>query len=71
LNACSAPKKSILPVIEAVKSVGLNITQIDSHLRETELDNVKPLAITSITMKIIRVYDFGSKAKQELGNKSI
>ncbi len=56
--------------MEAIKSVGPNITQIDSP-KETELDNIKPLSYNLDNNEIIRVYDFSSKVKQELGNKHL
>lgn len=67
LSACSSQQK-YTSVIEAIKSEGINITQIDSP-KEAELDGIKPLSYQFDNNEIIRVYDFGSKDKREIGNK--
>ncbi|MFC5703589.1 hypothetical protein ACFPVX_20075 [Cohnella faecalis] len=67
LSACSSQKK-YSSVIEAIKSEGINITQMESSM-EVELDGIKSLSYNFDNNEIIRVYDFGSKEKRELGNK--
>jgi hypothetical protein len=67
LIACSSQQK-YTSVIEAIKSEEINVTQIDSP-EEAELDDIKPLSYKLDNNEIIRVYDFGSKEKRELGNK--
>ncbi|UKS26961.1 hypothetical protein LOZ80_36795 [Paenibacillus sp. HWE-109] len=67
LSACSSQQK-YTSVIEAIKSEGINATSIDSP-KETELNDIKPLSYKLDNNEIIRVYDFGSKEKRELGNK--
>jgi hypothetical protein len=67
MSACSSQQK-YTSVIEAIKSKGINTTQIDSP-KEAELDNIKPLSYKLDNNEIIRIYDFGSKEKLELGNK--
>ena len=69
LSACSSQQK-YTSVIEAIKSEGINITQIASP-QEAQLDNIKPLSykLDYNNNEIIRVYDFGSKDKREVGNK--
>jgi hypothetical protein len=66
LSACSSQQKNT-SVIEAIKSEGINITQIDSP-KEAQLNDIKPLSYKLDNNEIIRVYDFGSKEKRELGN---
>jgi hypothetical protein len=67
LSACSSQQKHA-SLIEALKSEGINITQIDSA-KEASLDDIKPLSYKLDNNEMIRVYDFGSKEKRELGNK--
>jgi hypothetical protein len=66
LSACSSQQK-YTSVIEAMKSEEINITKIDSP-KEAELDNIEPISYKLDNNEIIRVYDFGSKEKRELGN---
>ncbi|MDQ0875694.1 hypothetical protein QFZ77_004353 [Paenibacillus sp. V4I3] len=67
LSACSSQQK-YTSVIEAIKSEGINITQIESP-QEAQLNETNPLSYKLDNNEIIRVYDFGSKEKRELGKK--
>ncbi|TDF95082.1 hypothetical protein [Paenibacillus piri] len=66
-NACSS-KQKYTSVIEAIKSEGIQVTSVESP-KEAELQNVSPLSYKIDNDEIIRVYDFGSKEKRELGMK--
>ncbi len=67
LSACSSQQK-YTSVSEAVKSIEHNITQIESTV-ETHLDGIQPISYKLGNNEFIRVYDFGSKEKRDLGNK--
>ncbi|MGF7048131.1 hypothetical protein J2T13_002638 [Paenibacillus sp. DS2015] len=65
LSSCSSQQK-YTSVIEAMNSEEINIIQIDSP-KEAELNEIKPLIYKLDNNEIIRVYDFGSQEKRELG----
>ncbi|WP_261300511.1 membrane lipoprotein lipid attachment site-containing protein [Paenibacillus andongensis] len=67
LSACSSQQK-YTSVNEAVKSIEHNISQIESTV-ETHLDGIQPISYELVNNEFIRVYDFGSKEKRDLGNK--
>jgi hypothetical protein len=67
LSACSSQQK-YTSVSEAIKSIEPNITQIESSV-EARLDGIQPISYKLDNNEFIRVYDFDSKEKRDLGNK--
>jgi hypothetical protein len=67
LSACSSQQK-YTSVSDAIKSIEHNITQIESS-GETHLDGIQPISYKLVNNEFIRVYDFGSIEKRDLGNK--
>ncbi|SFM28287.1 hypothetical protein SAMN03159341_12413 [Paenibacillus sp. 1_12] len=67
LSACS-PQQKYTSVSEAIKSVEHNMTQIESSV-EAHIDGIQPISYKLDNKEYIRVYEFGSKEKRDLGNK--
>lgn len=67
LIACSSQQK-YSSANEAIKSLDKNITQIESP-GDKNLDGIQPVSYKLNNEEIIRVYDFGSEEKQEIGKK--
>jgi outer membrane murein-binding lipoprotein Lpp len=67
LSACSSQQK-YSSANEAIKSLEKNITQIESP-GDKNLDGVQPASYKLNNDEIIRVYDFGSEEKRDIGKK--
>ncbi|OKP91084.1 hypothetical protein A3844_04405 [Paenibacillus helianthi] len=67
LIACSSQQK-YSSANEAIKSLEKNITQIKSP-GDKNLDGIQPVSYKLNNEEIIRVYDFGSEEKREIGKK--
>ncbi|MDQ0196723.1 hypothetical protein [Paenibacillus wynnii] len=67
LSSCSSNQKDN-SVIEAMKSQEIKLTEVESP-KDAEIDDIKPLVYKLDNNDTLRVYDFGSEEKQELGYK--
>jgi hypothetical protein len=66
LAACTIEKKDM--VMEALKAERFEVTQTDKFFDTMKLDDTDPIGYYILDKDMrIRVYDFGSKEKQELG----
>lgn len=66
LSACSSQQK-YSSVNEAIKSLENNITQIQSP--EDKIDGIPSVSYKLNNDEIIRVYDFGSEEKRDIGKE--
>jgi hypothetical protein len=70
LCACSSQPQKAASQVEAIGSEGINITELQKITDSYILDGIKPARYQlDNTVETIMVYDFGSKEKQELGQK--
>jgi hypothetical protein len=69
LSACSSQQKFSSPN-EAIMSLEKNVTQIESP-NDKILDGIQPVSYKLSNDEIIRVYDFGSEEKRDIGKKHI
>lgn len=70
LCACSSQPQKVAPLVDAIGSEGISITELQKVEDNSILDGIKPARyVLDNTLETIMVYDFGSKEKQELGLK--